>query len=48
MVIGQMDLDEMASLIIEMFTDVDDWTHVMLAWWNVCVLSNLDLLVYFF
>ena len=40
---GQMDLDEMASLIIEMFADPDDWTWSTLAWWNKCVSFNFDL-----
>lgn len=32
--VGQMNLDEMASLIIEMFSNPDNWTCTMLAWWN--------------
>ncbi|KIM60718.1 hypothetical protein SCLCIDRAFT_26409 [Scleroderma citrinum Foug A] len=42
-IVGQMDLDEMASLIIEMFTDPDDWTQSTLVWWNKCVSFNFDL-----
>ncbi|KAI6016488.1 hypothetical protein EDC04DRAFT_2903268 [Pisolithus marmoratus] len=33
-VIGQMDLNELLWLIIEMFDSKDDWTHETLAWWN--------------
>ncbi|KIM56237.1 hypothetical protein SCLCIDRAFT_29775 [Scleroderma citrinum Foug A] len=32
--IGQMNLDELASLIIKMFSNPDDWTRATLAWWN--------------
>ncbi|KAI6024305.1 hypothetical protein EDC04DRAFT_2606562 [Pisolithus marmoratus] len=41
-VIGQMDLNELLWLIIEMFDDKDDWTRKTLAWWNVNVTANSD------